>query len=356
MKKLIISLLLVVSLVIPFKVEAVEIEKVTLTAPKSARAGTTFDVVVKARLGDIKSNTQGLFALMYEIDFDDQVLELVNVDAESFDNEAFYTEKYFQIMSSVIPVKYDKCNDNFLFCSNIYKATLTFYVKSVDYDSSKIRLLNMNAASFLVDSNLNYNMNNLIYTSKNLNKKVDVKIVKDKNIVDVAPKEGIVLENTKSITDEFIQSVKNRNSQDYSYKEKDNVIDDVLDSNMFYITDIYIDKYSINFDRENYKYNLVLPDDVNQLDIKVTSNSSKIKYNISGANDLKSNNDSVSITVNNGTSYVINIERGLVKGTNISDSINSNKNVIGLIISILSLTGLISVLIVVFNKNKTKVK
>lgn len=310
MKKIVL-LIISILIIIPFRAKAASIENVTAYAPSyEINVGEKFGVSYTAKF-DISNkenfNTAGIFMVLYELEFDDNILEPLNINSSGFDNYLYQEDGKYYVLSIVNESNKTKCSDNFLSCSN-YKSELTFQPLKAESATTTVKMTSISAILFKVDeTGESYTEENMIEVEYNtpLIKTINL------NVSDVtsSKKSQLVTENKPEITENLI-------SDSFKNSEKENYTDLSKSSNNL-LTSLTIKDYDINFSQDRYTYKLYVPNDVNTLQVNAEPADEKATYTITGADDLKENNDHIKIVVKaeNGEeiTYTIIIERNKEK-------------------------------------------
>ena len=301
MKKSIICALIFIFLLIPSKIKAISIKDTNISGPDMSSTGKYFSLTFDINFSDIdkeKMDSLGIFALDYQIDFDDSILVLNNITSKGFDSDLYvYDGKYYVLSTINMDDPYNnKCADGFLFCSN-YTATLNFYLVDTDKKDTTIKVNDIEVALYSV-SDEEINIDNVSLIEGVSNKSKTLSLYKSSKITEKKP-DDIVIKSEPKIDYEKILT------QDRTISTRK--------SNINYLDSLTIENYPIEFLKSKNDYDIIVDDSVNELKINVKLSDSKATYKIVGADDLKSNNYKVTIevTAENGDKnvYTINAKK-----------------------------------------------
>ncbi len=287
-----------VFLLIPFNVcFASSIKSVEFRGPESATVGDKiyasllieFEGIHK---GDI--NSDGIAAVSYEINFDDEVLEIIDIgsDGDIWDSEISKNGDNYIITAAINekdPFK-NKCIDGYLYCAS-YLETITFLVKDTNKSSVTFSWGNVQTGVMPVSKiqdletidDIIDNLQILTYrTSTGLWPLSKIEINKKDEISNNEPSKNNVVSKENNI-------VKN-NTANNSESDEDK-------TKNCYIKSLKIKGYNIDFHKKISIYNLNVAKDVNSLDLEVELEDENSRYEIIGADNLKENNYEVKIKV-----------------------------------------------------------
>lgn len=358
MKKKFLLILLLTLIMFPFTAKAASISNVTATTPSYAHdVGDEFSVSISATFSGIEKwtdQTEGIFAVGYELEFDDTILDITAISSKYYDSLVFKDGGKYYVYSQTDGKTGGKCADNLLNCENYY-ATLTFKVKKAPSTSTTIKLNELDIATFKID----YSAES--YTADNL-KEATYKTVKTLPIAlnkstETASSNSIASSSKPTINNQTISSAKNKSSSSSSNSSTKPTTEKSANK---YLKSLTIKDYKLDFKKDKFTYKLTLPEKVNSLNVIVEVEDTKSKYVITGADNLKENSDKVKIkvTAENGESVTYNIlieRKETINEEEISKGITNKLNtvvyiVVGIVIFI------IVIAIIVSRHNKKKLK
>lgn len=322
-KKIMIFLLLVVLL--PFPINATPtIKKTRLIIPDSVAKGTSFSFTFGIDFSGIekdKKDGQGIAGVEFEIDYDDDLLILTDIQSQqnTWESEEKEKDGIKYIFSTITESNQagNKCTDGILNCTN-YMVTVSFYLKNTEKETTTISIGRTNV---------------ILLDKFDFNKEYkEEEIIKNAQLVSINANETKTITITKSdtpvseqIPEPFISS-NDKNSQLDLGQVVAQKIENVqkLESNNNYIKSLQIENYEINFRKTKKEYDLKIDQGINELRIKVELDDERSTYKIIGADNLKENNNQVTIevTAENGekNTYTIHIKEKI-------EDVDSEKNI-----------------------------
>lgn len=351
-KKTIFLIVLFTLLIIPIKIDALTVQKVDVYAPSyNNNVGDEFAITYTASfLGVEKNNTEsdGVYLVVYEIEFDDTILGITEINSPGYDSYVYKENGKYYVLSEVNESNKNKCIDNFLACSD-YSGILTFKVLKTPTTTTIVKLNNFAAGGFKIDySGASYTLENM-KESENISQ-ITKTINLAKSSETASNHKNIVTETKPIIDDKTISSSKNTSI---------NQTTDPTKSTNNQLMSLEIDGYTIDFQKDRYTYKITIPKDINSLYVTATPKETTSTYSITGADDLKNNNNRVKITVKSESgdevTYTIIAERQKDKKSNETNNIINKLNKILLIIIGTILVITITVIATILN-NKRKLK
>lgn len=285
----------------------------------------SFEVNFSGILKDTE-NSDGIYIVALEIDFDNEILNYMGVSADGYDSEVVTEDGKYYVLSTVrVYNNANKCIDGFLACAN-YSATLKFYVKNSEKASTDIKLTEVASYVLPIDTSLESyteeNLEELSYT-KEIVRTIPIK-QENKKVEDVPAKE-IPTETAKpeidtSIIEKAQQEIKNNNSNsnqnttnNTENKESSTLQEtkqeDTKSSNC-YLMSLEIDGYPFDFQKDKLEYSVQIDNYRQSLDIKAVTEDFRAKYKIEGNENLK-DKITVTVTAEDGSKkiYVIHIKK-----------------------------------------------
>ena len=290
MKKLILLLLL---LLLPINIKALNISESKIIGNSMATAGTNIDLNIHINLQgfDDEENTLGIWTINYELEFNENDLVIEKIGNSEWDSVLYKENNKYYVQSVVNKEKMkNQCFNNF-YCGN-YLETITFFIKTNEEKNIDVKLKDITIG--LLDTSVDKDK----YTIDDLN------LIKSVN-------EKLKTISTKK-TNMAIKEVK-MNYENAKPMVEEISIEQIEESDNNFIKNLYIKDYSIEFDKNTNSYDLEVGEDVNSLDINILLEDENADYKISGANNLKNNNNRVLIEViaTNGEAriYTINVKK-----------------------------------------------
>ncbi len=295
MKKIVVILLLF-SLFIPVNA-AVTVKSTSITGNEKVKVGDKVKLTFKINFSGIDKTSQtadGILFAGFMLDYDDSILDIVEVSSDgSFESEVYKddeTNEYavLSVITDGIPSR-SRCANSVLYCDD-YSIDITFYVKNAkEYDTSismsdvGIALVNLKD----IDENFSEDDVKLIEGKGDSYHRIEIE---ESNTKVTNPPKSIVEDKKPDINIE--NTITNLETEkETSSKKKDN------ESSNNNLKSLEIEGYEIDFKSSEKFYDIIIPNDVNSLDIKVETEDSKATYEVIGATDLSKNNHKVVIEV-----------------------------------------------------------
>lgn len=320
--------LILTVLIIPFNTKATSasIDDIVIEGMDTVSVGTSFSQAFKINFSNIKKgtlDTLGIWTVAFELDYDEDVFIVEDI----YDNGKVWksniykdgNKKYVisQFNNSVFNV--DACVDKVLYCAD-YLISIKFYVKDTDKKTSEIKMKNSGAIVYQVlgGNDPEYNADDMIeleYShdmskTMTITKPEDVEIKEPNNIIS----NNKPAEKKKTVPSSKTTSSKTTNNKTNTQKKKS-------DNNN--LKDLAISGYSINFAKDITTYNISIKEDINSLKIKALPEDEKATVKIVGNDDLKLNDNKVTIDVKaengNTKSYIIEVQKETINNTENDD-------------------------------------
>ena len=279
-----------------YSVKAVSIKNFDIIGNEKVTVGSEFDLAFKILYSDPRSDVSGVASVIFEIDFDEKVLTVTNSKSVGFDTSIVKNDgKYYivAVIDSNDPYN-NKCSDKVLYCADYMVATLTFYVKDTNETNTKVKINNANLVLYEIGGDYQ----NEVVVETSLTKEYDLKIEKNINQTIEFVESNIVdsdLAKLKADIDKRIASQK---------KEEVKV-----DSSSAYLKTLKVIDHRIQFDKNTFEYKIFVDPEINSIEVNAEAESSTSKVTITGADDLKANDNKVLIEVvsknNNKKTYTI---------------------------------------------------
>lgn len=366
MKKLVSFILLITLLIIPMLIKASEITTFEIQALDEVTVGNEFSVGVYIGLDDLKKGTldsYGIAGILYEIDFDDSILDITDIaKIDSFKSDVYETENTYYVLSYIddTNASKNKCADEVLYCAD-YLETLKFYIKDTEVEKTEIKITNVNVMLFPVGSSNEEDM--ITISSNEKSHIINIKQQEKEVITSPAPETVITNSSNVDIKEEIKNNVEtvitnSNNNENVQKKDSNN-----------YLSSIKIENYKIDFNRDKLEYSIDVKETVNKLNINVVSESKLSIVNIKGADDLKSNNYKITIDVTAENkvkrTYTVNVNTIEQEESELNDSSTdkfidlkfkiSDKTKTIIIISIAVLSVVIIIVSIIFYKKDREI-
>lgn len=285
MKKYYLIVILVLFLY-PHYVFAANVNSVSISGDDSVYTKTSIPLKVKINISNYSD--KGLAAISYQLNFNKYAFEISKIDSSGVWNSQLYkddSDNYY-IVSSILEGSSNRCSDGLLYCGN-YEVTITFYARDTDtIESDEIKISNVELGLLPV----NYDVNSIsdddvivVKGSQTVSKTIEINKKGSIKGIYIPPLEPSVTK--PKITKETTNFQKKKSTAKY------------LKSDNSYLETLEIEGYKLKFRTTTNDYNLTIKEDVNSLKIKAKTMNSKAKYKITGADNLKDNNDEVKIEV-----------------------------------------------------------
>lgn len=317
MKKFIAVCIMLI--ILPLKVKAASIESTNIQGTNQSKVGENFSLSFNVNIAGIQKGSAeslGIAVVGYELVFDDNVFEVINVTSESqvWDSEIYKEDGRYYVLSTITEhnKNMNKCIDGILYCAD-YMTTIHFSVKDTTETETSILMGNVEVGLLnMFEHNQTYTeediINNMITIEDATFKSKVISIKREENIEqksEVVDKSQNMENNVETNVDNKVVNIDKTPNTDKTTNVKK--------SNNKYIKTLTIENYNINFNKEVNNYNLVVENDVNSLKINVELEDSKATYKIKGAYNLHESNYKVLIvvTAENGekNTYTINVNQ-----------------------------------------------
>ena len=289
MKKII---LLIIMLILPFNVKALNIKETKIIGSSIATAGTqlNMNVHIDFKGFDNEENKLGIWVINYEVEFDENDIIIEKIKGGLWDSVLYKENNKYYVQSIINHDNKNLCFNNMLYCNN-YLEEITFFIKTNEEKNIDIKIKDITIG--LIDTSINKDK----YLEEDLN------IIKSVN-------EAVKTVTIKKANMAIKEVVMN---YELNKPELGEIILEEETSNNNYIKNIYIKDHKINFDKDTETYELEIVDTINSLDIDVLLEDEKAEYKIKGANNIKNNNNKIliEVTATNGETrvYTINIKK-----------------------------------------------
>jgi len=297
MKIILLFTTLVITLLIPLRIKAVSISSSSIEGEKAQSIGQPFTLSFKINFSEFQKNS-GIAVLAFEIEYDDKDFAIIGVETPILKSDARIEDGTKYIISQI-----DESNPILYYGD--YKVDVTFFVMNTQEKTSTIK---MGAIEVGILDITNIDNPKEIYLEGMANKNHTVTInspIKE----DFEPPKTIVSKGETDIKKKVQEAKKETN---INTTEKTSKPQTTLKSSDATLKSLEIENYKINFRKSKKEYTVYIDEGVNSLNIKAETYDSKAKYKVIGAEDLKANNNKVSIEVtaedNTKETYILNIK------------------------------------------------
>lgn len=309
MRKIIFICFIFLCFLVPNNVSAmINIGATSLkTSTTESEVGGEFVVRYSFNILDNIVYTDGVFMVKADLIYDENVLSPVAYDSNIVDT-VIGTDKNTKktVFLSVIGEDDDasnRCKNSYLFCGSQYYIDIKFFIKTTKETYTNVT----------VDNVIVYNTD---YTSDleslEFDQLTQTGIVGGKVTVNIK-NNNVVVEEPKSVLKDSITTNSSFSSNNQVSK-----------SNNKFLKSLEIEGYDISFDKFKYNYDISVEKDVNSLKVKAELENKNAKYVITGADDIKKNDDKIviSVTAENGEKniYTIYVRK---KGESLEQSQNN---------------------------------
>ena len=285
MKKKIILFLII--MVFPFFVYAQDVDKMTISGSNSAYTNKEISLTFNISFTGIdKKSTDGygIGGYSYQLEFDDNIFVPISIKKSDYFNTSIYKDEYgkYHVVGTINKnnKSSNKCSDNVLYCNNI-SDTITFGVKSTKSKKSTIKMFASSSYLYKVGSSLTDTDRMIIDSIKDIQKEITISKSTSKSV-----NTNNIATNIKTTS---IESMIESKVQNYK------VVSDSKSNN--YLKSLEVDGYPISFDKHLLSYEITVGSYVNSLIVKAEGENEKSTITISGNDDLRKNNYTVSIKV-----------------------------------------------------------
>ena len=303
MKKILV-LVLFMMVSIPSIVSAASIKSVTVNGNDEIIVGEAYTLTVNINFDGISKNdvnSKGVAGVVFDFEYDLNEIGVIQLKSMSPAFKSMFTKEGKQVLLASVLDDVDPqnvCTDGVLYCSDYQ---MEIYLQSYDALVNKNVKVKINEVQVILFDQIteDTDLNNIGKTATTLtyhpNIVKEMKVKKGDTTVPKAPVTTMPITempNTKKIQITTTKKVLNNNSN---------------------LSNLIIDGYNIDFKKDKKEYSISVLDNVNSLNINAIPENNKAKVNIVGNNDLKANNDIVTIEVTSESgrknTYTIKINR-----------------------------------------------
>lgn len=287
MRKIVLFICLLLSF--PFILDAAEISGAYIydsDLQQPVIVGDSFDLNIDLNISGLNEDNLGLGGLAVKLDFDADVLSLEGIYSNVLDTNVYIVDDEYYLLAT-LPSNSYLCPDNILYCGSYYGATLSFYVKNTDLSNT---IISINEEEILLYE-INGDYETVLQIDSAITSSYELKITK--------PAKQIIEEHYNSIIKQGSENLLKKLESDAVSlsKSKENVVVTTPKDSNYYLSNLEIEGYDIDFRKDKSRYKVILKDNVNEVKINATSESSKAKVEVKGAEDLKANDYKVTINV-----------------------------------------------------------
>ena len=255
-------LLCMLVLLIPVKVQGAAITNAEMRVAQEQTEGTYFNADFNISFSGIdktSATSDGIYLVAFELSFDDTVLDITGITSTYWDSTVYKQGSNYYVLSVADETLDNKCVDNFLACSN-YAATVEFFVKKTDKDSTNITLTEVGAGIFKVDTEaLEYWIENMQEIEYSPNQRQTIKINKSQTPISENNKTSIIEKEKPEVNNNTIK-------EKTESADKDTVINNTQEettaielSSNNYLKELNIKNYKIDFTKEKQNYTITIP-------------------------------------------------------------------------------------------------
>ncbi len=293
-------LLFFVMLFMPSFVMAADITSINMTSSYTdIKVGDLASVDVKISYSDVTKGVNsgyGVSEIVYKLKFDEDVLVPTAIETPGFDSAIVKLTGDYYVYSQVGELaNTNKCYDQILYCDT-YKAKITFFVKVTDKTSSKITIHDTEVTFFEV--------------AKDDGEPLEISKLSLANVTfNISKNSGTTVEEPKAIT-EFTKPEENTSKSSINSDTPKVEVTDSDKSPDNFLSKLYIKGYNLDFYKRTNDYELEVEKGVNSLEIEALLSDKRATLEIVGADNLKANNNTITITVTaeNGSKNVYTIK------------------------------------------------
>jgi hypothetical protein len=276
MKKFLLLCSLFVLFCVPRYAKA-DITNVHVSGSSKMKVGEEQELIVKIDIPGVdKSQSFGLAAIVFKLNYDSEIFTVKKVEAKDFTTQIIQDEDSYYVLSQV---KSTMSPENMcvggLFCGN-YEAKIKIVAHkpaTVMFKISEIEASFTDPFTYETEDDIlvkQYSSNNIVM--------------------------GIKIHVTENKTSEI----------------PSNAVSVIQSSNAL-LKSLTVENYDIKFDTYLLEYTLEVDETINSFSIKAETEDRKANYKIIGAEDLKANGNKVliEVTAENGNkkTYIINVKR-----------------------------------------------
>ena len=263
----------------------------------------TQDIIVNfSGIGIHNRNSIGVLSVIYDIEYDDSVLDLIEINSDEWDSQIITEDGRRYVVSTLKVGEIDDeklCDDGFLYCDN-YVVHAKFSLKNDSGQSTMFGVNEAYALGYRIEDFPNYDEDNIVALGHGpMGKKIiyiNKKVVSEK-------------EEVKETIKENTNNNNNSNSNSNNIAGQNTVKE--LSSNTK-LLNLSIDGYEINFSWDIKTYEIEIEPNVNTLQVEATAEDNKSNIEIKGEDDLKANDYKVIVNVisesGKSDTYTINVK------------------------------------------------
>lgn len=276
MKKILIVSLLIISLLLPLKINAeIKISEIGISTNKqNLKVGDEVLLEIKIKTTGLAelTNPYGILLSETEISYDENVLSPGLPSSQDFKTEFYKAEDGKNYLIAVVGVKDTPKNcqsAGVLYCGD-YSIKLPFIVRNTEQNNTEIKVANTELALATESDIVEF-----------------AYILEEENL------ENIDIERYFKIityTTPLSKTIKIE-------KETSTVVEVEKKSSNSFLDTLEIYNYKIPFNKETKEYEISVAKNVNKIDVRASTEDYKATYKIIGNDDLKSNDYKVTVEV-----------------------------------------------------------
>lgn len=303
MKKFLLSLILL--MVLPIYVYALDIEDTNITGTESGKTGDTISVNFEIDFEKVDKNStdgDGIAVVTFQFAADNTILSPVSYESD-FETEIYYEGDTYTVVSAIKENMNNRCSDNVLFCGDKYQLKVDFFIKEHDetIESTTINFKEVALGTLKIGTEEVTEDKVNVITYNALSKH---KITLEQGEITGAVPPSIVKEQD-------VPSIKDSIASDATTSKPSTPTPPKKTNNTF-LKSLTIKDYDLAFDKNKDYYELYIDEDVNSLEVHVETEDSTSTYDIKGADDLKKADYRITIDVTaenkDKKTYTINVK------------------------------------------------
>lgn len=302
-------ILLLICLLIPFHVEAIDSVLVTgsnITGVGEAKVGNEIDLSFSINfsgVGDTGDHAFYIAGIEYDIECNQQVLLPTTFTHDAWNTQVAGNSGHYSVYAI-----YDgndafstQCQDE-IFCNNI-NTTIRFYVKQTTDVVTMVKLNNIkiwyvdlakvdenNLEESIKNNMQQYSVSPNTYKSILINQTEETQLQEPTSQIGTTqtetPSAPPITENIQDKVAPKITSTPSPSGNQVAEKSNNN-----------FLSSLQVENYDLSFDKNKNNYEIQISKDINTFNVTASLEDGKATYNIIGADNLKENNYQVKIEV-----------------------------------------------------------
>jgi len=285
---ILITLLLILT---PFNVDALALDRNEVLGSGEVTIGNEHSFGVFLNVDEVKKGSNGelgIWLVGYELEYDPEVIIITGFTSRQWDSILYEEDGKYYVLSEVNDTNYErnKCIDEVLYCAT-YSLSINYYVKNTDKTDTTIKVKNIEVGLLpLIENDVTYTEEDIVVVSSDTDHTVNLTI--KKNTVEVPKEEPpTIIEENKPTTDKEINNKKEPEEEKEEEKKSSNK----------YLKSLTVENYNINFNKYKTDYEIIIPKNINKLNISAETEDEKATYKITGADNLSKSKYTINIEV-----------------------------------------------------------